>query len=76
AKNMKSNLKIALMLSVPACNKNQTTIDQHIPLADDYLLNDYTPVQVMLLGTWHFAYPNADSYKVDSNRPVYARKTS
>lgn len=63
---MKSLHKLILILSLFSCNNKQTTIEGHIPLADEYLLNDFIPVKVMLLGTWHFNYPNADSHKVDS----------
>ncbi len=34
-----------------------------IPIADEILLKDISQTEVMLLGTWHFAYYNQDSHK-------------
>tara|TARA_Y100001980_G_C14556902_1_gene352968 strand:+ start:49740 stop:50597 length:858 start_codon:yes stop_codon:yes gene_type:complete len=62
---MKPIFKLIIVIFLMSCNDNRTN-EEYIPLADEFLLTDYTPVQVMLIGTWHFNYPNADSYKVDS----------
>ncbi len=46
--------------------QNDSNAGQALLYADDFLLADHTQTKVMLLGTWHFAYPNLDSHKVDS----------
>ncbi|MEE9363667.1 MAG: DUF5694 domain-containing protein [Cellulophaga sp.] len=46
--------------------ETSTTVETNeieIPIADDILLGDSTPTEVMLLGSWHFAYYNNDSHK-------------
>lgn len=67
---------LSLLISLPVLLQSQTgsvqkfknsmALGNHIPLADEILLEDYSPTKVMLLGTWHFAYYNYDSHVTDS----------
>lgn len=56
------------------------SLTSSLPLADQILLQDYKPVEVMLFATWHFSYVNADSHKtkeenkVDLNTPKNKKK--
>jgi hypothetical protein len=42
----------------------------HIPDPDSILQRHYTPTDVLLFGTFHFAYYNLDAHKVDSKNQV------
>ena len=44
---------------------------QTIKYADDFLINEKRqPTKAMLLGVWHFDYPNADSHKTSGENMV------
>ncbi len=40
--------------------------EDSLKYADDFLI-DFPSTKIQLLGTWHFSYPNNDSYKVDKS---------
>jgi len=62
-----------LLFSIKAGAAYAQTIDSltsDIPLADQILLQDYKPIEVMLFGTWHFSYVNADSHKTKEENKI------
>lgn len=70
-------MAIVLMIGVLSCSEgNEKVITPKvedafaIPTADDILLQDYNPVKVMLIGSWHFSYPNADSHKTSEENMI------
>jgi len=70
-----SKLTILFLLAFLSCKrfnekeltKNSTKTELSNPLS---FLVDEEQTNVMLLGTWHFAYPNNDSYKVAASDMV------
>jgi len=74
---MKLNLTLVflLLLTIISCtnsDKKKLVIDTNKSelLSADHFLIDEKPTNVMLLGTWHFSYPNMDSYKVKESDMV------
>lgn len=66
-------ISFLLLCSIKAGSAYAQIIDSltsHSPLADQILHQDYKPVEVMLLATWHFSYVNADSHKTKEENKV------
>ena len=65
---IKLKMFLALLLVVCCLFEIQA---QTVKYADDFLINDKRqPTKTMLLGVWHFDYPNADSHKTSTENMV------
>ncbi len=59
------------LLAVVLIFSNFVDGQENLKYADDFLLNENRqPTKAMLLGVWHFDYPNADSHKTSDENMV------
>ncbi len=57
-------LPVFLLILIACSSPSLKEENDNLLNADQFLI-DQPQTEVMLLGTWHFAYPNNDSFKVD-----------
>ncbi len=62
---------IAFGISAQPTTSHQKSKSVGLKFADDFLIDSSRkPTPVMLLGVWHFDYPNADSHKISTDNMV------
>lgn len=68
---MKEKICISTLLIACCLFEIQAQTERTIKYADDFLITDtLRPTKAMLLGVWHFDYPNADSHKTSDKNMV------